>query len=320
MVESAVARHDRMVRDEMLQAERVRTTAEVPADFWQMLAKNFRVPADPAVDPTSERLARLIGPGDRVIDVGAGGGRITVPLARRCRELVAVEPSPSMRAVLEAEMARHGVTNIRIVPTRWEETELAPPDVRASGRRGAGAPPSGARDPEHVAGRGPRRSGRDLPTIEPAELAFAAHVTYGIQAIAPFLGKLDAAALRHAALVTMTDPPQTPLAPFWRFVHGEERLRLPCRDELLDVLRELGAEPEVIPLGPVPVVPFGEPAEALDLLRFRLVVGPGTDADARLQRAIAQLAVERDGLLWPRDPRQNERSIIRWDPVHRSRD
>src|SRR5215475_14038761 len=83
MGEAAVARHDRMVRDEMLQAERVRSTVDVAPDFWQSLAKNFRAPADPAVDPTPEALAALIGPGDDVIDVGAGGGRIAIPLSRR---------------------------------------------------------------------------------------------------------------------------------------------------------------------------------------------------------------------------------------------
>jgi len=271
--ESAVARHDRMVRDEMLQAERVRSTAGVPTDFWQTLAGNFRVPADPAADPTPEALAALIGPDDAVIDVGAGGGRIAVPLARRCREVIAVEPSPAMRAVLEEEMARHGVRNIRVVPDRWEDA-----------------------------------------VVEPAALVFAAHVTYGVQAIAPFLRKLDGAARRHAALVTMTDPPQSPLAPFWRYVHGEARLRLPCRDELLAVLRELGAEPEVLPLGPAPVLPLGPPAEAVDFLRFRLVVGPGTPADVRLHEAIDRLVEVRDGLLWPRDARANERSLLRWTP------
>lgn len=273
MSESAVARHDRMVRAEMLQAERVRSTANVPGDFWETLARNFRVPADPAADPTPDALAALIEPDDGVIDVGAGGGRIAIPLSRRCREVVAVEPSPAMRRVLEEELARHGVQNVRIVAARWEDA-----------------------------------------AVEPAALVFAAHVSYGVQAIEPFLRKLDRAARRHAALVVMTDPPQSALAPFWRHVHGDERLRLPCRDELLAVLRELGAAPAVIPLGPAPVLPLGSRAEALDFLRFRLVIGPGTAADARLQGAFERLAEERDGVWWPRGAPPNERSLVRWDP------
>ena len=274
--ESAVSRHDRMVRAEMMQAERVRSTAGVPADFWETLARQFRAPADPAADPTPDALAALIGPDDRAIDVGAGGGRIAIPLSRHCREIVAVEPSPAMRAVLEEEISRHGVGNIRIVAARWEEAVVAP-----------------------------------------APLAFAAHVTYGIQAIEPFVRKLDRAATRHAALVVMTDPPQTPLAPLWRFVHGEDRLRLPCRDEVVAVLRELGAEPVVTPLGPAPILPFGARAEAIDLLRFRLVVGPGTPGDVRLHRALDLFAEERDGNLWPKDARPNARSLVRWAPIHR---
>jgi SAM-dependent methyltransferase len=273
VIESAVARHDRMVREEMLQAERVRSTADVPTDCWQTLAKNFRVPSDPAADPTADALATLIGPDDVVIDVGAGGGRVAVPLARRCREVVAVEPSPSMRQVLEDEIARHRVRNIRVVTARWEDA-----------------------------------------VVEPAALAFAAHVTYGIQTIEPFLRKLDAAARRHAAVVVMTDPPQIALAPFWRAVHAEARLRLPCRDELHAVLRELGADAETIELGPVPVLPFGPPADALDFLRFRLVVGPGTAADTRLRQVLDALTEERDGVLWPRHAPPNERSILHWTP------
>jgi hypothetical protein len=273
MDESAVARHDRMVRDEMLQAEQVRSTTDVSPDFWQSLARNFRAPVDPTADPTPGALASLIDPHDDVIDVGAGGGRIAIALSRRCRALVAVEPSPSMRAILEEEIARHGVQNICIVPARWEDA-----------------------------------------VIEPAALVFAAHVTYGIQAIAPFLLKLDAAARRRAALVAMTDPPQTPLAAFWLRVHGQERLRLPCRDELVAMLQELGARPEVVAIGPAPLVPLGSPAEALDFLRFRLLVGPDTPADDRLQRALGDLSEERDGLLFPRGAPSNERSVIHWAP------
>lgn len=270
-LETAVQRHDRMVREEREQAERVRSAGENGGDFWQTLARNFRPPAEADADPTADLLADLVGAAGQAIDVGAGGGRIAIPLAGRIRRVVAVEPSPSMRAVLAEELARYGVSTIEIVPSSWEEAE-----------------------------------------VDRADLVFAANVTYGVQRIEPFLRKMEAIATRWAVLIVLTDPPQTPFAPFWRFVHGEKRLRLPCRDELLDVLAELGAAPEVVPLPPVQPGPFGTRQETIDSLRFRLFVGPGTPADARLRAAIDALTEERGGLLWPKAARPRERQIIRF--------
>jgi hypothetical protein len=272
--ESALARHDRMVLEEMLQAERVRSTAGQPADFWQTLARRFRPPADSGPDPAVEALAALVGPDERIIDVGAGGGRLAIPLAGRCRELVAVEPSPGMRAVLAEELGRRRIANVRVVAATWEEA-----------------------------------------AVEPAELVFAAHVTYGVRPIEPFLRKLDRTATRSAVLIVMRDPPQAPLAPFWLAVHGEARLRLPCRDEVVAALGDLGVVPEVRSLGPVPVLPLGPREEAIDLLRFRLVVGPGTPGDGRLLAVLDALTEERDGQLYPRGAPAHEAFLLRWTPA-----
>jgi hypothetical protein len=155
--------------------------------------------------------------------------------------------------------------------------------------------------------------------VEPAELVFAAHVTYGVRPIEPFLRKLDRTATRSAALIVMRDPPQAPLAAFWLAVHGEARLRLPCRDELLAALTELGIHPEVRSLGPVPVLPLGPRDEAIDLLRFRLVAGPGTPADARLLAALDELAETRDGQLYPRGAPPHEAFLVRRTPAHSRR-
>lgn len=271
--ESALARHDRMVLAEMLQAEAVRSTAGRPADFWQTLARRFRPPAETAPDPAIAALAALIGPADQAVDVGAGGGRLAIPLAAHCREVVAVEPSPAMRAVLAEEAARRGVTNIRLVAATWEDADVAP-----------------------------------------APLVFAAHVTYGVRPIEPFLRKLDAMATRHAAVLVMRDPPQSPIAPFWQAVHGEARLRLPCRDELLAALRELAIEPEVRSLGPAPPLSLGARADAIDLLRFRLLVGPGTAGDARLLGVVDALTEERGGEVFVRGAGPNEVFLLRWTP------
>ncbi len=63
------------------------------------------------------------------MDVGAGAGRIAVPLSRRCREVTAVEPSAAMRARL-AEMADlWEADNLRVIPERWEDASPAPADI-----------------------------------------------------------------------------------------------------------------------------------------------------------------------------------------------
>jgi hypothetical protein len=276
--ESALARHDRMMLEEMLQAEAVRSTSGQAADFWHSLAHRFRPGADPTAARTVEALAALVAPGDRVIDVGAGGGRLAIPLAGRCRELVAVEPSPSMRAVLGEEISRKGIDNVRVVAATWEEA-----------------------------------------VVEPAELVFAAHVSYGVRPIEPFLRKLDARATRWAALVVMANPPQAPLAPIWLAVHGQARLPLPCRDELIAALAELGMEPQVQSLGAVPPPALGPREEAIDLLRFRLLAGPGTPADIRLLSIVDRLTEEREGQLYPRGVAANQAFLLRWIPTRAGR-
>jgi SAM-dependent methyltransferase len=42
----------------------------------------------------------------RLIDIGAGTGRIAIPLARRGLDVTCIEPSPGMRSVFEAKIAR----------------------------------------------------------------------------------------------------------------------------------------------------------------------------------------------------------------------
>jgi hypothetical protein len=126
----------------------------------------------------------------------------------------------------------------------------------------------------------------------------------------PFLRKLDAMATRSAAVIVMRDPPQASPAPFWQAVHGEARLRLPCRDELVAALVELGITPEVQPLGPVPLLPLGPRKEANDCL----VAGPGTPADARLLAVLDELTQAREGQLSPRDGPPHEAFLLRWAP------
>jgi SAM-dependent methyltransferase len=57
----------------------------------------------------------------RAVEVGAGTGRLTVELARRCDRLVAVEPAGPMRALLEERLRAAGVDGVEVVGGFFEE-------------------------------------------------------------------------------------------------------------------------------------------------------------------------------------------------------
>jgi len=88
--------------------------AGVPADH-PLLKSDPRRP----LDPNLEMIASYIAPDDIVIDVGGGAGRVSLPLALRCREVINVEPSGAMGAGFTANATQAGITNVRVIVSDW---------------------------------------------------------------------------------------------------------------------------------------------------------------------------------------------------------
>jgi SAM-dependent methyltransferase len=99
------------------------------ADFWRTRASGFR--ADPRREPDAalRRVLDRSGPDTTVLDVGAGGGRLALPLALRCRQVTAVEPSPSMVEQLREGADEVGISNLSVVQANWEDAEVEPADL-----------------------------------------------------------------------------------------------------------------------------------------------------------------------------------------------
>jgi 2-polyprenyl-3-methyl-5-hydroxy-6-metoxy-1,4-benzoquinol methylase len=57
-------------------------------------------------------LDRLVEPGHAVLEVGAGTGHYTVPIARRCARVVALDAAPDMVDYLRERVEREGLTNV----------------------------------------------------------------------------------------------------------------------------------------------------------------------------------------------------------------
>lgn len=61
--------------------------------------------------------------GDTVFDLACGPGTYTLLFAEHANSVTALDPSPGMLSVLQAEAARRGLKNIHTVQSRWEDYE-----------------------------------------------------------------------------------------------------------------------------------------------------------------------------------------------------
>ena len=84
---------------------------------------------DAATDPFVRTVRETLQPTDTLLDVGAGAGRYSLPLAERAAHVTAVEPSAGMREAFAQEKERRGISNIEIVAGSWEDADISPHDV-----------------------------------------------------------------------------------------------------------------------------------------------------------------------------------------------
>lgn len=81
------------------------------------------------LDANRAALASYVEPGDVIVDVGGGAGRVGLPLALRCREVISVDPSPAMRAEFEESAREAGIANARYAPAGWPTEPIIEGDV-----------------------------------------------------------------------------------------------------------------------------------------------------------------------------------------------
>ncbi len=142
-------------REQQAEAHQPRDSASKES-WWDRRAVRFNesMKHRPRQERLEERVGSLLTPESVLIDVGAGTGRVAIPLASRCRTVIAVEPSGGMLELLRKEVAAAGVDNIEYVQSRWEDLEN---------------PPAG-------------------------DVAIASHSIYGVRDIGGFLRKFNACA------------------------------------------------------------------------------------------------------------------------------
>lgn len=233
---------------------------EPPRDHYADTAARFRAGVRPA--PELPVLLDLAQPEDTWLDIGAGGGRLAVPLAAHVARVVAVEPSPSMRASLAEAVAEAGLTNIDVRDARW---------------------PDAAWD-------------------EPADVAMAAHSLYDIGDIAPFLDGMERAARRQCVALLRPWARGTALAALFEAVHGEPMHTLPGLREFVALVGARGRDLEVRLAATEPEPTVRPRDAAFAEARRLLWLADGTAKEQRMRTLMEQWWGRPEGIAVPQAP------------------
>ena len=182
------------------------TTLSAPrGDLWAARAAMFRLDPRRTLEANTAAVAAFVGPDDVIVDVGGGAGRVSLPIALHCAQVINVEPSAAMRTEFDASAAEAVISNARCIDADW---------------------PTGA---EGIEG----------------DVVLVANVTYFVRDIVPFVSALTAAARKRVIISVWSVPPPNDAASLFELVHGTPQAPAPNHRELLAVLWDLGLLPDI---------------------------------------------------------------------------
>ena len=115
---------------EAVRAQRARIYGEQQdGDPWGDQANRFALDPHRVMDGNLEALAGYIQPNDVLIDVGGGAGRLSLPLALGCRQVINAEPSTGMGSQFSRLTAEAGISNATWLQTDWIDAKGIQGDV-----------------------------------------------------------------------------------------------------------------------------------------------------------------------------------------------
>lgn len=179
-----------------------------PAQFWDKRALNFNKSTMQHRERTLKQIGRFqLKPEYSVLDVGAGTGRLSVPIAKLVAKVTAIDQSTGMLNCLKGNMEDEGLTNIDCIHKRWEDIEL----------------------------------GED---IEPHDVVIASH-SLGMFDLQEAIEKMDAAAKKYVYVLTfagkwMFDEGEEDL---WERIHDRPRRHRAWHSDymlLYNILHDMG--------------------------------------------------------------------------------
>lgn len=269
--EAALSAWTDLVAANREQIERLRET--VPgADFYRPRAQQFRPGRVEASD--LDWVLEHARPEDTWLDIGAGGGRIAVPVAERVTAVHAVEPSEAMREVMSGAAEAAGLENLRVHDERW-----------------------------------PLADDAEVPV---ADVSVASHVLYDQDDLGAFIGAMEAHTRRTCIVVIGDRAPSGAFEPIWSELYGEPPRLLPGRREFLAVLGALDRPFEVRTLPRAAREPV-DAEDAEGWTRWLYWLEAGSERDRRAQELVAKHFGLEDGR-FALPSRISYVSVVSWPP------
>ena len=113
------------LRKAMMSEHHMRMKCEDPAHMWDKRADDFNKSTRQNQERTLKQIERFqLKPEYSVLDVGAGTGRLSIPIAKQVAKVTAIDQSTGMLNYLKENMENEGLTNIDCIQKRWEDVKL----------------------------------------------------------------------------------------------------------------------------------------------------------------------------------------------------
>lgn len=220
-------------------------TSTVEESPWVLPTEVFSRRADRQlanpIGASHARAMEALPQGGSVLDVGAGGGAASLPLAPRMATLTAIDTHQGMLDDLTRRAAPLHIEP-RLINGTW-------PDVADQ-----------------------------APT---ADVVICHHVLYNVPDLEPFVAALTTYARRRVVVEITARHPLAALNPYWHEFHQLTRPHNPCADQAIELLTSLGLAVRVDRWTAPPEAEYGTFATLVDVTRRRLCLPPEQAAEVR---------------------------------------
>ena len=94
-------------------------------EYWDDQSPGYNSGHDAYRSPVVERLDKYIDTTTTVLDIGAGTGALTLPLAKKVKKVVSIEPSAGMLDYLKNAASKENIENIEFINNTWEDANIS---------------------------------------------------------------------------------------------------------------------------------------------------------------------------------------------------